>query len=155
MADLRLAYLVAEKESITLDEIRKMICRVFAAYFCEEWGYEKDLIRNLVDALYRGRLVEAETLNDDLDGEKPLEVVTSYGRDAEKRYLDAVKRLHMENGADAAYAEECAIWPDVLPMDAFWDPELLDTLAALEVGHDLLVSDYMVETAKREKASRV
>lgn len=152
MPDLRLAYLVAEKESITLDEIRKMICRVFAAYFCEEWGYERDLIRNLVDALYRGRLVEAETLNDDLEGEKPLDVTTVSGYEAERRYLDAVKRLYMENGADVRYAEEAAMWPDVLPMDAFWEPELLDVIAALEVGHDLLVSDYMVETAKREKA---
>lgn len=152
MADLRLAYLVAEKESITLDEIRRLVCRVFASYFCEEWGYEKELIRNLVDALYRGRLIEAETLNDDLDGEKPIEVVTVSGYEAEARYLNAVKQLHMQNGADAAYAEELALWPDVLPMDAFWDPALLDELAALEVGHDLLVSDYMVETAKREKS---
>jgi hypothetical protein len=44
------------------------------------------------------------------------------------------------------------LWPDVLPMDAFWEPELLDVLAALEVGHDLLTSDYMCEMAKREKA---
>ena len=79
MPDLRLAYLVSEKEHITLDEIRKLVCRVFASYFCEEWGYEKDLIHNLVDALYRGRLVEAETLNDDLDGEKPVEVTTLSG----------------------------------------------------------------------------
>jgi len=155
MADLRLAYLVAEKESITLDEIRKLVCRVFAAYFCEEWGYEKDLIHNLVNALYRGRLVAADMLNDDLDGEAPIEVVTLTGYAAEKRYLDTVKRLHMENGADAAYAEEMGLWPDVLPMDAFWEPELLDVLAALEVGHDLLTSDYMCEMAKREKAGAV
>lgn len=152
MADLRLSYMVAEKESITLDEIRKLICRVFASYFCEDWGYEKELIRNLVDALYRGRIVEADTLNDDLDGEKPLEVVTVSGAEAEERYLNAVKRLHMGNGADARYAEEAAMWPDVLPMDAFWEPELLDTLAALEVGHDLIVSDYLTEMAKREIA---
>ena len=152
MADLRLAYLVAEKESITLDEIRQLVCRVFASYFCEEWGYEKELIRNLVDALYRGRLIEAETLNDDLDGEKPIEVVTVSDYEAESRYLNAVKQLHIQNGADAAYAEELALWPDVLPIDAFWDPALLDELAALEVGHDLLVSDYMVKTAKREKS---
>ena len=61
----------------------------------------------------------------------------------------------MENGADAAYAEEAAMWPDVLPMDAFWEPELLDVLAALEVGHDLIVGDYMTEMAKREKARGV
>ena len=155
MPDLRLAYLVSEKEHITLDEIRKLVCRVFASYFCEEWGYEKDLIHNLVDALYRGRLVEAETLNDDLDGEKPVEVTTLSGYEAEARYLSAIKRLHMENGADAAYAEEAAMWPDVLPMDAFWEPELLDVLAALEVGHDLIVGDYMTEMAKREKARGV
>jgi hypothetical protein len=153
MLDARMAYLAAEKESIEPEEIRRLICRVFAAYFCQEWGYETELVRNLVNALYKARLVEAELLDEAGDGGKKNDVVAFSGTAAETQYLSLVKQLHMDAGSDEIYAEEASTWPAMLPIDAFWDYETLREIAILDVGHDLLVSDYTSALAKKESRS--
>lgn len=153
MVDLKLAYIVAEKDSITIEEIRQLIRRVFAAYFCEEWGYEKELISNLVNALYAARLVEEDKLSDDSDGDTPPAWLTTLSNsEAENAYCEECVRLYMANGADRAFAEEASSWPDVLPLDAYWDRQMLNELAALEVGHDMLVGEVLGALSRRENA---
>jgi hypothetical protein len=150
MLDVRMAYLAAEKESISPEEIRRLICRVFASYFCQEWGYETDLLRNLVNALYSARIVEAQLIDENGDGGNKTNVLAFTGADAEQHYLALVKQLYMDNGSDELYANEIATWPEVLPIDAFWDYETLRAVAVLDVGHDMLVSEYTKALAKRE-----
>lgn len=152
MTDLKLAYIAAEKDSITIDELRRLIRRVFASYFCEDWGYEKELICNLVNALYAARIVEAEALRDADDSGQLKEAEAVSGGAAEKIYCDEAIRLYMQQGADRLFAEEATMWPEVLPLEAFWDSHMLKELAALEVGHDLLVGDVLGALDKAERA---
>lgn len=154
MVDLKLAYIIAEKDSITIEELRQLIRRVFAAYFCEEWGYEKELLGNLVNALHAARIVEVERLNENADDDTPVlaEISPLSDRAAEEAYVAESVRLYIANGADRAFAEEASFWPDVLPRDAFWDRETLHELAALEVGHDMLVGEVIGALAKKESA---
>jgi hypothetical protein len=150
MTDLRLTYLVANKDPLTETELRALILRVFAAHFCKEEGGETEVIQALTDALFEYRMAKA--IKDDEDRKDGWETVVGdiTGVDAERYYLDTCIAAYKDSGFDAKYAEESAMWPDVLPMKATWDKEMLQALALLEVGHDLMTMDVMREMHNRE-----
>lgn len=139
-ADARLAYLVTNKVPVTAEEIKALITRVFTGSFIEECGHEKSTIQHLVSLLYDLNVAAAEATaeNEDRDAVEYVE-----GNAAESLYVATAKTAYLENGFDANYAEEAASWHEVLPMNANWDPELLTSLARLEVGHDLVVMDVI------------
>jgi hypothetical protein len=136
-ADARLAYLVANKTPITPDEISAIICRVFVGSFVDEAGYETTALEHLVALLYDMRATQ--------EAEKDEGTIVPFveGADAEMLYVETTRAAYLVNGFDAHYANEAASWPEVLPMNVRWDPDLLAVLARLEVGHDLVVMDVV------------
>jgi len=154
-ATLRMEFLAADKETLTVSEARDNVCRVFAAHFLDEdHAYDDDttteLLENLLTTLdclrYRVSDVAATMLAPRLKGEE-----------ASQRYREHVIALYRACGFDKAYAEETAMWPDILPIENRWggdlrfgyDDETLERLARLEVGNDLWVLDATAAFAKK------
>jgi hypothetical protein len=154
--DLRLRYMIANKEPVTADMLETLLLRAFASSFCGEQtdNMTATIIAQLSGCLCSIRLAEAYDDEDDTE-ESAVEAKILHGPEAEKFYCNEVIRLYKENGADQLYAEEAASWPDVLAMDNDYMEDTLRQFASLEVGHDLLVGDYLrataVATAKERK----
>ena len=150
--DLRLNYMMANKDPVTESELYDMIRRLFAAYLCGEDGIVTDLIQILVDAHFVLREdAAAQTVVDDAG--KPADVIELRDSAAEQCYVAAARAAYRAGGFNQQYAEEAAMWPDVLPLDCPWCPELLKDLAELEVGYELVAADYMRAMNKREWAA--
>ena len=136
-ADVRLAYLVANKTPVTPEELKAIICRIFVGSFVDEGGYETSMLEHFVAMLYALNVAIAN------EEEENTDVKFVEGSDAESLYISVSKTAYIENGFDVAYANEAAAWPELLPMVVRWDPDLLSMLARLEVGHDLVVMDVV------------
>ena len=145
--DLRLLYMIANKEAITADIVEEWLLRSFAASFCtkETNDHCHSLIRALTNCLYELLLA---------DDDEPEAPITLTGNAAEKFYCESSLNLYVENGYDRLYAEEAAVWPDVLPSDAHYTTDMLQKMAELEVGHDLLVGDYLRIMAQKRVAGQ-
>jgi len=142
--DLRLQYLVANKEPVTAELIEELLLRAFASSFCEKQDDETvaTIIAQLSGCLCTLRLADAHD-DDDNTAEAAVETKILRGPAAEEFYRNEVIKFYKANGADQLYAEEAASWPDSLVMDAEYLDETLAKFAAIEVGHDLLVGDYI------------
>ncbi|NBT75138.1 hypothetical protein EBZ80_18280 [bacterium] len=142
--DLRLQYLIANKEPVTADMIEELLLRAFASSFCgeQEEAMASTTIAQLSGCLCSLRLAAAHDEDDDVK-EAAVEAKILRGPAAEQFYCNEVIRLYKANGADQLYAEEAATWPDVLVMDAEYMEGTLRQFAKIEVGHDLLVGDYL------------
>lgn len=143
--DLRLAYLIANKDLLTIEQAEETILRAFAASFCDNDDSSpevaKIVITNLLNCLNQLRQYEYEQLSD-INEEYPApETLT--GTVAETYYLQLISDRYKANGYDKLYAEEIASWPDALDLKADYSRDLLERFADLEVGHDLIVSDYL------------
>lgn len=146
--DLRLRYIVANKELATAETLREMALRAFAASFCDDdnVGRAEVVVSALSQALIDLAGEERTRLLDELDDgdpEPPETPAWFSGAGAEDFYYKAVVRLYREAGFDQKYAEEAASWPDVLNHATRYPVDLLVDFAKLEVGHDLLVGDYI------------
>jgi hypothetical protein len=150
-ADLQLQYMVANKEPVTAEVIEALILRAFANHFCDVDNAETagNVISSLCGCLCDMRLGEAYAAGE--EQETVVETQILSGSDAETCYCNEVIRLYCERGFDRLYAEESASWPDVLPMSSEYLENTLHKLAALEVGHDLIVLDYLRATAARKR----
>jgi hypothetical protein len=142
--DLRLQYLVANKEPVTTDMIEALLLQAFANSFCDNQDDEKTatLIAQLSGCLCSLKLAEVYD-EDDSSAEIAVEAKILQGTAAEECYRNKVIKLYRANGADQLYAEEAASWPSSLAMDAEYMEETLHKFAEIEVGHDLLVGDYI------------
>lgn len=150
--DLRLLYLAANKTAVTAEELETIILRAFAAHFCGD--ADEDVVRDILEytanCLAQVRVHNArETGTEEQQLDDAVPVVQ--GAAAEKYYTDYVVQLLIANGDDKLYAEESASWPDVLPYGALWCPDVLEKIAKLEVGHHLLVRDYLQATVQRRQ----
>lgn len=149
--DLRLRYLIANKEPVTADMIEELLLRAFASSFCGEQEDEMTAttIAQLSGCLCSLRLAAAYD-EDDNTAETAVETKILRGVAAEDFYRNEVIKLYKTNGADQRYAEEAASWPDSLVMDAEYMEDTLIKFAEIEVGHDLLVGDYLRAHAAAE-----
>jgi hypothetical protein len=149
--DLRLAYIAANKEPVTVELLETLLLRAFASHFCGEESDESTgmTIEQLSGCICSCRLGAAYDEDDDT-AEKEFETQILSGPAAEDFYRKEVIALYTANGYDKHYAEESAAWPDVLPMGADYTKDMLQKMAKLEVGHDLLVIDYMRATANQK-----
>jgi len=147
--DLRLHYIMANKELASAETLREMALRAFAASFLDDDNVApaeiviSALSRALVDL---AELKYQETCDDIEDGQEPPPGPISFsgaGSGAESFYIKAMIREYKAAGFDQQYAEEAAGWPDVLNFATRYPAELLAAFAKLEVGHDLLVGDYI------------
>jgi hypothetical protein len=149
MLDLRLNYMVADREPITENEIRAQIIRIFTACFVEEeTGREEEIITLLLSVLLHLREAAADRDNED---DVPAAVETLRGTDAEEYYVQAAREAYIAEGMGEHYANESASWPEILPMNADWDTDILTELAQLEVGHELVSMDYTRALIQREQ----
>lgn len=149
--DLRLMYLAANKTVVTSEILEDLLLRTFAASFCETEDEitARIIISQLSECLCMLADYEYEKLCD--AQEEPTAQTTPNvqplaGNDAEDYYYRAVVELYVQNGYDKLYAEEAASWPEVLNVKTEYLPETLKKLAAIEVGHDLIVCDYLRAT---------
>ena len=153
--DLRLLYLAADKTPVSAADLEAIILRAFAAHFCGEMPDDnaRDILEYTTNCLAQICVNEARRETDD---EQQLDEITTVlqGDRAEKFYADRAAQLFVEAGDDELYANEIASWPDVLPRGALWRPYMLEKLAKIEVGHDLLVRDYMTAMAKRNQKEK-
>ncbi|NDD52574.1 hypothetical protein EBZ39_01630 [bacterium] len=142
--DLRLQYLVANKEPVTAELIEELLLRAFANSFCENQDDEtiSTIIAQLSGCLCTLDIAAAHDDDDD-SAETAVESKILRGPAAEEFYRNEAIKLYKANGADQLYAEEAASWPDVLVMDAEYTEDTLRKFAKIEVGHDLLVGDYL------------
>jgi hypothetical protein len=149
--DLQLQYMVANKEPVTEEVIEALILRAFANHFCDVDNADAagNVISSLCGCLCNMRLGEAYEAGE--EQETVVETQILSGPAAETCYCNEVIRLYCERGFDKLYAEESASWPDVLPMGDEYLEETLHKMAALEVGHDLIVLDYLRATAARKR----
>lgn len=144
--DLRLRYIVANKTLIDAEELREIALRAFAASFADEEKVEKAsiVIPAVASALIALAELEYKELDEELEYDQRPDAPTSFkGVNAETLYRTAVIELYRQAGFDQKYAEEAASWPDVLDYNAAYPGDLLRDFAKLEVGHDLLVGDYL------------
>jgi hypothetical protein len=142
--DLRLHYLVANKEPVTAEIIEELLMRAFASSFCENQDDEmvSTIIAQLSSCLCTLRLAAVHD-EDDNSAEAAVEAKILRGPAAEEVYRNEVIKFYKANGADQLYAEEAASWPDTLVIDAEYMEDTLRKFAFIEVGHDLLVGDYI------------
>jgi hypothetical protein len=149
--DLRLLFIASNKEPVALAEIEALMLRAFASSFCiadvEEMA--GPTIGQLSNCYCSLQLAEAE---DGDGGDDTVYGKILRGAKAEDFYYSEVVRLYMENGADRLYAEESAEWPEMLPSDADYMPEILTKFAELDVGHELVVKDYLQARARARKS---
>jgi hypothetical protein len=148
--DLRLRYIVANKELISSDQLREIALRAFAASFAEEHNTEKAaiVISAATSALVALMKLQYEELCDELEFDQRPDAPTSFsGVNAETIYCHTAIEHYRKAGFDQKYAEEAASWPDVLDYRSAYPADLLRDFAALEVGHDLLVGDYLRSAA--------
>jgi len=145
--DLRLRYVMANKELVSVEALRKTALRAFASSFCtdENIASAEIVISAVSKALLDLAEIKHQELCDDLeDAEpKPDSPIWFSGAGAEDFYYKVAVRLYQESGFDRKYAEEAASWPDVLNHATRYPVDLLLDFAKLEVGHDLLVGDYV------------
>jgi hypothetical protein len=144
--DFRLRYIVANKTLIDAEELREIALRAFAASFADEEKVEKAsiVIPAVASALIALAELEYKELDEELEYDQRPDAPTSFkGVNAETLYRTAVIELYRQAGFDQKYAEEAASWPDVLDYNAAYPGDLLRDFAKLEVGHDLLVGDYI------------
>lgn len=145
--DLRLRYIVANKELATADTLRETALRAFAASFCDDEKIEQAeiVVSALSQALVDLAELDHQAACDELeDGQpQPTGPVSFRGENAENFYHAAVVNLYKAAGFDQHYADEAASWPDVLNHKTAYPGDLLREFAKLEVGHDLLVGDYI------------
>lgn len=145
--DLRLRYIVANKEIATAETLCEMALRAFAGSFADDDTIGKAEI--VISALSRAlldlaELAYQEACEDLEDAENaPPSPVWFSGSSAEDFYYKASVRCYLDAGCDKRHAEEAASWPDVLNYDTRYPVDLLVDFARLEVGHDLLVGDYI------------
>lgn len=145
--DLRLRYIMANKELASPETLREMALRAFAASFCDDDQVAPAEV--VISALSRALLDLAELAYreacDELedDQQEPQAPIWFSGAGAEDFYHKAAVRCYIDAGFDKRYAEEAASWPDVLNHDTRYPVDLLVDFARLEVGHDLLVGDYI------------
>jgi hypothetical protein len=151
--DLQLQYMVANKEPVTPEVLEALILRAFAHHFCDVGNEDTagTIISQLCGCLCTIQLGEAYEESEEKENEVEARIL--HGPAAEKCYRDEIIRLYRERGFDQLYAEESADWPDVLPMSAEYLEETLHKMAALEVGHDLIVIDYLRATAAHRQAA--
>lgn len=148
--DLRLRYIVANKEIATAETLREMVLRAFAGSFADDDNVATAEI--VISALSRAVLDLAERAYqeacEDLEDDQPEPPAPTWfsGAGAEDFYHKAAVRCYLDAGFDKRYAEEAASWPDVLNHDTRYPVDLLVDFARLEVGHDLLVGDYIRAT---------
>jgi hypothetical protein len=151
--DLRLRYVMANKELASDETLREMALRAFAASFCDDDNVAtaEIVISALATALVNLAELKHQEVCDDLedDQEPPPGPVwlSGSGSGAEDFYYTAMIRAYTDAGFDRKYAEEAAGWPDVLNFETRYPANLLVDFARLEVGHDLLVGDYLRATA--------
>lgn len=162
--DLRLRYVVANKELASADTLREMALRAFAASFCDDDNVAPAgiVISALATAIVELAELKHQEACDELeDGQEAPPGPTSFkGGNAEEVYYKAAVRAYRSAGCDQKYAEEAASWPDVLNNTTAYPSDLLVEFARLEVGHDLLVGDYIRAAAannyfKTEPASSI
>ena len=146
--DLQLQYVVTNKEAVTKEIIEALVLRAFAYHFRDYEATAGVIIARLSDCLCTMRLDEVSEANEDReDNEDEVEAQILRGAAANKCYRDEIIRLYLERGFDQLYAEEAAEWPDVLQMDADYLKETLHKMAEIEVGHDLIMGEYLRATA--------
>lgn len=144
--DLRLYYLVANKELASAADLREIALRAFAASFADENSVEKAsiVISAVAQSLVDLAELQRKELDEETEHEQQAETPTSFkGVNAETIYCHTVVEYYRQAGFDQKYAEEAASWPDVLDYNATYPGDLLRDFAKLEVGHDLLVGDYI------------
>lgn len=147
--DFRLRYIMANKELATAETLREMALRAFAASFCDDDNVAaaEIVISAMAKALVELAELKYQEACDDLeDGQEPPPGpvwLSGAGSGAEDFYYKAMIRAYTDAGCDRKYAEEAAGWPDVLNFATRYPADLLVDFARLEVGHDLLVGDYM------------
>lgn len=147
--DLRLRYVMANKELASAETLREMALRAFAASFCDDDNVAtaEIVISALSTALVNLAELKYQEACDDLeDGQEPPPGPISFsgsGSGAEDFYYKAMIRAYTDAGFDRKYAEEAAGWPDVLNFATRYPADLLVDFARLEVGHDLVVGDYI------------
>jgi hypothetical protein len=145
--DLRLRYIIANKTLIEADELREIALRAFAASFADENKIEQAsiVISAVAEALTDLAKLQREELEDELEPGSRADAPTSFkGVNAETIYCATAIECYKQAGFDQKYAEEAASWPDVLNHSTTAYPaDLLRDFAKLEVGHDLLVGDYI------------
>jgi hypothetical protein len=144
--DLRLRYIVANKELITEEQLREIALRAFAASFADEGTVEKVsiVLPTIAKALIDLAELRHKELDDELELDQRPDAPTSFkGINAETIYRFTAIECYKQAGFDQNYAEEAASWPDVLDYNATYPGDLLRDFAKLEVGHDLLVGDYI------------
>lgn len=131
-------------DELTVDDLEEMINKVFVASFDFEYGFEADLIRALVDARYH--LLDYDNQDDE-------SIPTLDKTEAENWYLKCQKEMYMQAGCEEGYAEESSSWPDVLPLNADWDADLLKTLARKEVAHHFVVMEQVRAEMEKRNAN--
>jgi hypothetical protein len=144
--DLRLRYIVANKTLIEAEELREIAMRAFAASFADEGAVEKAsiVIPAVASALIDLAELQYKELDEELEQDQRPDAPTSFkGINAETIYRATAIECYRQAGFDQKYAEEAASWPDVLDYNAAYPGDLLRDFAKLEVGHDLLVGDYI------------
>jgi hypothetical protein len=151
--DLRLSYIAANKEPVTIELLEELLLRAYASHFCgEDDGADitGTIIAQLAGAICTLRLAIAYD-EDDSSQEDAVEQQILRGPDAEAFYCKKVAEFYTAHGYDDTYANEAAQWPDLLAMDAEYSTDILTKMAKIEVGHDLLVIDYLRATANQKK----
>lgn len=145
--ELQLRYVMANKELASTDTLREMALRAFAASFCDDDNVApaEIVISALVTAIVNLAELKHQEACDELENgqEAPPGPTAFKGGNAEELYYKAAVRAYKAAGCDQKYAEEAASWPAVLNSATAYPPDLLAEFARLEVGHDLLVGDYI------------
>lgn len=153
---LRDDYMRADRDPVTSNDLASLIRRSFAAQLADNGAYTDEehanLIKNLLESHHASQVAEARAKDDDRDADEDFtDVYTVTGDRAERWYVDAYVAAYVEEGSDEAYAREGAMWPDSLPRNAPWNPELLADLARLETGQDLVTGDYIRACIRQEE----
>lgn len=145
--DLRLRYIMANKELASAETLREMVLHAFAASFCDDDQIApaevviSALSRALLDLAELAHKEHCEELED--GQQEPQAPIWFSGVGAEDFYHKAAVRGYLDAGFDKRYAEEAASWPEVLNHATQYPVDLLVDFARLEVGHDLLVGDHI------------
>jgi hypothetical protein len=148
---LRENFLMADRDPVTEETLASMIRRSFATCDFDD-SESAEIIQHLVEAHYAYRLAAAAAKDDDLDLDAGTTLVPEVqGDKAEQCYFDAYIAAYKTEGAHEDYARESAWWPEALPLQAPWDPELLAELAKFQVGHELVSMDYTRALIQREQ----
>ena len=147
---VKLAYLMRHGNGFNIGALREMIYDAFTAALDGELsGASALVIHGLVAALYNYRMADEPELG---EPEKWEKTYFDKPEEAEQYFCDRLRAIFKANKLNADLMEDYCSWPDELDLNATWDRELLNELAAIQAGRDLVVRDQLRQLAESERA---